>query len=214
MESKTQEESSTIWRRKEHSSRIILPGVHRQMLSQQRPDLTSTWQLPRAGPCPKDSSSQRAPSPVTSKISPFIAALTYCMASNEEFSISNFNAIIKMSIKVFTVWLVVIKNGLMGGAMAESCSPRHQDPTSSFMCFLFCSVSLLKKISLVWVVTVPRAWKKPMKNSLTSHKYNLGLKKSFFSTTPPNSWSSCSAVCGGVSAVPGVFMFQLISRLV
>lgn len=119
---------------KEHSSWIVLPGKHKQMLSQQRPDLTSTWQLPRARTCPKDSSSQRAPSPVTSKISPFIAALTYCVAGNEEFSISNFNAIIKTSIKVFTVWLLVIKNGVTGGAMPGSCSPGHQAPISSFTC--------------------------------------------------------------------------------
>lgn len=123
MESKTQEERNIYLGEKrdskEHSSLIILPGKHKQMLSQQRPDLTSTWHLPRARTCPKDSSSQRAPSPVTSKISPFIAAMTYCMASNEEFSISNFNAIIKTSIKVFTVWLLVIRNGVMGGQRRE-----------------------------------------------------------------------------------------------
>lgn len=157
MESKTQEESSTIWRRKEHSSLIVLPGVHKQMLSQQRPDLTSTWQLPRAGTCPKDSSSQRALTPVTSKISPFIAALTYCMASNEEFSISNFNAIIKMSIKVFTVWLVVIKNGLMRGQWQRVAVQSIKLPPSCTLPFLLCLVSLFKTIFLVWVVTVPRA---------------------------------------------------------
>lgn len=164
MESKTQEESSTIWRRKgiaKHSLLVVLPGKHKQMLSQQRPDLTSTWQLPRARTCPEDSSSQRAPSPVTSKISPFIAAMTYCTASNEEFSISNFNAIIKTSIKVFTVWLV-IKNGVMwGGVMVRSCSPDHQAPTCSFK---FSPLSSLFGFSLqnnflVWFITVPRAWK-------------------------------------------------------
>lgn len=109
---------------KEHSSLVVLLGKHKQMLSQQRPDLTSTWQLPRAGTCPKDSSSQRAPGPVTSEISPFIAAVTYCMARNEEFSISNFNAIIKMSIKVFTVWLLVIKNRVTRGGSGRELQSR------------------------------------------------------------------------------------------
>lgn len=125
---------------KEHSLLVVLPGKPRQMLSQQRPDLTSTWQLPRARTCPKDSSSQRAPSPVTSKISPFIAAVTYCTASNEEFSISNFNAIIKTSIKVFTVWLLVIKNGVMGGGSGRELQSRA---SSSHLQLLSVSLSSL-----------------------------------------------------------------------
>lgn len=129
---------------KEHSLLVVLPGKYRQMLSQQRPDLTSTWQLPRARTCPKDSSSQRAPSPVTSKISPFIAAVTYCTASNEEFSISNFNAIIKTSIKVFTVWLLVIKNGVIGGEQWQGVAVQSiKLPPAASLCFPFFSVWFL-----------------------------------------------------------------------
>lgn len=41
---------------------------------------------------------------------------------------------------------------------------------------------------------------KPMKKSLSSHKYNLGLKKSFYPLpTLPKYWSPCSVVHGGVS---------------
>lgn len=39
-----------------------------------------------------------------------------------------------------------------------------------------------------------------MKNSLSSHKYNLGLKEGFYLLpTPPKYQNSCSVVFGGVS---------------
>lgn len=83
------------------------------------------------------------------------------MASNEEFSISNFNAIIKTSIKVFTVWLLVIKNGVMGGQWKGVAVQGIKLPpaASSTLPFILCLVSLFKTIFLIWFVTVTRAGK-------------------------------------------------------
>lgn len=187
------------------------------MLSQQKPDLTSTCQVPRAGTCPKVTTIlQRAPSAVTSKIPPFIAAVTYCMARNEEFSISNFNAIIKMSIKVFTVWLLVIKKG--GGTTAGSCGPGHQAALNALSDFSSQFCFFLQNIFPGFVHNCPQGrWpENHMKTNLNSHMYSLIIfKKELFSSTktPPKCQCSWAAICGGVSELGnpwGIILSQAI----
>lgn len=89
-----------------------------------------------------------------------------------------------------------------GGTVAGSCSPGHQAPAgtfklsplfSSLFCFFF-----FKIIFLLLLVTVFRAG--GLKNSLSSHRYNLVLKKPLFPSTktpPKYQWCSWAAVFGG-----------------